>query len=737
MIIEACLLASALYYSALKVLDTEDEPKSKKNKSGLAAKGRKAPPVTATAAAENQEQPKYLPTVSGNKPTNVQVNKYLAVTSISLFLTSIGTLFYPPLILFGVAGLAYPLTGIVKRAYKGLVDEKKVKMEVMGSILFPGMVLTGFYFTSCFAFWMYYLSLKLLIKIEDDTRHNLIGIFGDQPRFVWIVKGEAEVEMPFDALKIGDIVAVRSGEAIPVDGIITEGSASIDQHVLTGESQPLEKEPGDPVFALTTVLAGSIRIRVEKSGNDTVVSNIVDMLNKTVDFKSTMQSAGELISDFSVIPTLALSAAAYTVSGTVGFFAALNSYVGGDVRLFIPLSTLNFLQLASKNGVLIKDGRALEMLTKTDTVVFDKTGTLTLDQPYVSNIYPGDGFNEMDVLYYAASAENRQTHPIAKAIIEKARERQMSLSTDMDDSSYEMGRGIRVTLSGSLIRVGSQRFMEIEGIEIPESMKEIIDEGQNSGHSLVLASKDDRVLGAIELQATIRPEIKDIIKQLRNRRKAMYIITGDHEKPARMLADELGIENVFAEVFPEQKAMIVERLQDEGRTICYIGDGINDSIAMKKAHVSISLRGASSVATDTANIIFMNGTLDNLDKLFELAREFKINTTNALMLAIIPGMINMACVFLLHTGIYFAIGLYYLNLPLGVANAFLPLFEDYKRKGKSEQTPAEATTSRQPFNPAVYRQNPPPDLSNSGTDESFSPTVIDLAARKKSLSSMQ
>ncbi|MFH0786185.1 MAG: heavy metal translocating P-type ATPase, partial [Pseudomonadota bacterium] len=670
-------------------------------KKALPPKRPKAPQPSAGTAEKKIEPGELLPAVNENKPSNLQINKYLAVTSISLLLTSMGTLFYPPLILFGVAGLAYPLAGVVKRAYKGLVYEKKVKMEVMGSILFPGMVLTGFFFTSCFAFWMYYLSLKLLLKIEDDTRQNLIGIFGDQPRFVWMVKDGVEIEIPFDSLRIGDIVAVQSGGTIPVDGVITEGSASIDQHVLTGESQPLEKEPGDPVFALTTVLAGSLRIRVEKSGKDTVVSNIVDMLNKTVDFKSTMQSRGEMISDFSVIPTLALSAAAYPLTGYVGFFAALNSFIGGDVRLFIPMSTLNFLRLSSKNGILIKDGRALEMLAKADTIVFDKTGTLTLDQPTVSNIYPCNGFQEKDVLYYAASAEQRQTHPIAKAILEKTRECGISLSVEMDDSRYEMGRGLRVIMDGSLIRVGSERFMEMEGIEIPPAMKEIIADSHQSGHSLVLASKDDRILGTIELQATIRPEIKEIIGQLRNRGKSMVIITGDHQKPARMLAEELGIEHCFAEVFPEQKAMIVERLQDEGKTICYVGDGINDSIAMKKAHVSISLRGASSIATDTANIIFMNGTLDNLDKLFEMATEFKINTRNALMLAIIPGVLNIACVFLVHTGIYFALALYYINLPLGLANSFLPIIEDKKKKDKLKPAPDGKRSLLQSLNPFV------------------------------------
>ena len=677
MIIGAFLLSCALYYTVIRSFD-EDKAE---NKDGSAMPPQVVVIPSNTPAAKEQinEQPQNLPGIRENKFNNNQVNKFLAVTSVSLFLTTAGSLFYSPLILFGVAGLAYPLVGIVRRAYNGLVDEKKVKMEVMATILFPGMVLSGFYFTSSFAFWMHYVSLKMLNKIEDNTRHNLIGLLGDQPRSVWVVKEGVEVELPFEALHIGDIVVVQAGEIIPVDGVITEGSASIDQHILTGESQPLEKETGEQVFALTTVLAGTIHILVEKSGKDTVVSKIVDMLHKTVDFKSTMQSKGEMIADFSVIPTLALSAAAFPFSGSVGFFAVLNSYIGGDVRLFIPMSTLNFLRLSSRNGILIKDGRALELLVKTNAVVFDKTGTLTLDQPHVSNIYPCNGFNETDILFHAASAEARQSHPIAKAILEKAEGLLITLSTEVDETSYEMGRGIRVMMAGKLIRVGSQRFMEIEGIAIPDLMKQIIRESHNSGHSLVLVSINELLMGTIELKATIRPEIKAIINQLRHRGKEMYIITGDHEKPSKMLANELGIEHCFSEVFPEQKALIIERLQEEGRTVCYIGDGINDSIAMKKAHVSISLRGASSVATDTANILFMDGTLRNLDKVFELADEFRMNTSNALMLAFIPGVLNIASVFLFHTGIYFALGLYYITLPIGIANSFLPILVHGKK----------------------------------------------------------
>jgi len=554
-------------------------------------------------------------------------------------------------------------------------------MEV---ILLPGMIFTGYYVTACFAYSLYYLSQKLLNNVEDNTRQNLVDIFENQPRSAWIVKNGTEIEVPFDLLHTGDMAAVKAGETIPAAGIITEGMASIDQHILTGESQPLEKGIGEPVFASTVVLSGRIRMQVEKSGKETVVANIADILNRTVDFKTTVQSKGERIADQSVLPTLAAIAVALPVTGPVGALAVLLSFIGGDVRILVPLSTLNFLKAASQSGILIKDGRALELLVKADTVVFDKTGTLTLEQPHVRNIHPCDGYNETGILTYAAMAENRQTHPIAKAILEKADECDIHPG-DIDDARYEVGYGIKVRIADTLIRVGSARFMEMESIKIPEETSNLMHHCLDSGHSLVMVAKDDHLAGAIELRTTVRPEVKEIVGRLRERGKSMYIITGDHEKPARMLAEDLGIENYFAEIFPKQKAQIIGQLQKEGKTVCFIGDGINDSVAMKKAQVSVSLRGASTVATDTANIILMDGTLSHLDRLFELAEDFNKNINIALTTAVVPGIINIGSVFLFHTGIYFATMLYYLSLPAGVANSFLPLLK-YK-KPESEHTP--------------------------------------------------
>jgi Cu2+-exporting ATPase len=568
---------------------------------------------------------------------------------------------------------------MIRRAYEGLFKEHKVNMEAMNFILLSGLVSTGYYFTSCFVFWSYYLSLKLLNRIEDSTRQNLGAVFEKQPRSAWIVRNGTEIEVPFDSLQAGDIAAVKAGEIIPADGFITEGIASVDQHILTGESCPLEKGPGDPVFASTLLLTGSIRIRIEKSGKDTVVAKIGEILKRTVDFKTTVQSKGEKIADQSVVPTLAAGIVALPLTGPVGALAVLNSYIGSDVRILVPLSTLNFLKIASRDGILIKDGRVLELLVKTDTVVFDKTGTLTLEQPHVREIHVCDGYSDAEVLRYAATAENRQSHPIARAILEKASAYEIH-PENIADAKYEIGYGIRVRISDALIRVGSARFMESEGIEIPGAIKDLMHCCHENGHSLVMVAREEHLAGAIELEAAVRPEVREIIRQLKNRGKSLYILTGDSEKPARILADDLGIENCFAEVFPEQKAEIIEQLQKEGRSVCFVGDGINDSVAMKKAHVSVSLRGASAVATDTASIILMDGTLNQLDRLFGLAQNFNSNVNTSLLMTIVPGLINVGSVFILHTGIYFSVFLLYLlALPAGMANSFLPLIKNSKQ----------------------------------------------------------
>jgi Cu2+-exporting ATPase len=494
---------------------------------------------------------------------------------------------------------------------------------------------------------------------------------------VWRVEDGAEIEVPLDSLRRDDVVAINAGETIPADGIIIQGAASVNQYILTGESQLTEKGVGNQVFASTMVLAGKIHVKVKQSGDHTVVAQIAETLNKTVDYKMSVQSWGEAISDNLAMPVLAVSALSLPFTGAAGSLAILYVGIGDAIRILAPLSLLNYLRIASKNRLLIKDGRSLELLNDIDTVVFDKTGTLTTEQPHVKNIYSCNGHSELEVLQYAAWAEHRQTHPIARAILEKAKEHELELSA-IDGTIYEVGYGIKGKVSNALIRVGSVRFMKMEHIEIPDEIKKLTEDFQEEGYSSVMVAKDDHLAGVLELHNTVRPEVEKIFAQLHENNIAIYILSGDHEKPTRKMAEALNADNYFAEVFPEQKADIIEQLQKQGRKVCFVGDGINDAIAMKKARVSVSLRGASAIATDTAEIILMDGTLKNVGLLFDIAATLKNNVRTGLFTTLIPSLINIGGVFLIHSGIMTAIILDNAGLAAGVINSFLPVMRTRK-----------------------------------------------------------
>ena len=313
------------------------------------------------------------------------------------------------------------------------------------------------------------------------------------------------------------------------------------------------------------------------------------------------------------------------------------------------------------------------------SVIFDKTGTLTLEQPQVKTVHPAGKtrLNEETILTYAAAAEQRQSHPIAKAIQGAAAERGLTLPT-IDDAHYELGYGLRVWLFDSgvrtLVRVGSKRFMDMESVSIPAEIVAIQTACHEQGHSLVMVAIEDQLVGAIELQPTIRPEAAQVVAALHERNLTIAIISGDQEAPTRTLARELGISRYFANVLPEEKAAFVSQLQAEGKTVCFVGDGINDAIALKKAEVSISLRGATTIATDTAQIVLMDQTLQNLPTLFDLSHELERNLMTSLVLVTVPCCFVIGGVFFFHIGIPLAVTAYTATFAAGVANTMLPMF---------------------------------------------------------------
>lgn len=628
-----------------------------------------------------------------------EVNHYLLVSCGSLGLATLGALLYPPLSLLSAAGSFYTCVPIFVQAYRGLVKQRRLRSPIIDSIGVTTALIAGFYFASALACVLYFTSRKLLLKTEDNSLQNLTSVFGEQPRSAWVVQEGVEMEVPVESLRLGDIVVLGAGEMVPVDGIISEGFASIDQHMLTGESQAAEKTVGDTVLAATVVLRGRILVKVAKTGEETIAAQIVEILKSTADYRMLIESEGERIADRSVLPILGAGSLALATQGLGSSAAVFNSNFSENMRIAAPLGMLNFLNLASRQGILIKDGRALGLIDEVDTVVFDKTGTLTLDQPHVGGIYCcNDSMDEDLLLSYAAAAESRQSHPIARAIRQAAADRQLP-RLGSEDAHYELGYGIEAEIDGRMVLVGSLRFMAMHAVEMPEVIAAQTSQGQKQGYSFVYVAVDGDLAGIIELRPTLRPEAKAVIQALKTRGLSLYIISGDADEPTRALAENLGIEHYFAEVLPEDKAVLVRQLQNQRRKVCFIGDGINDAIALKQANASISLRGATTVATDTAQVILLDGSLNQLDFLFELTRDFKINMKTTTATTIIPSVFCIGGIFLFHFGINTAILMYNLSLIAGVGNAMLPVLRWGKAKQRlpgadSEQEPVTALEAR-------------------------------------------
>ncbi len=616
--------------------------------------------------------------------TKKQQQHYLKMSAVSAGLAAIRNI-YTPIAPLSLGVFTYTAIPKVRRFEKSLIKERKIDGYVL---YFFADILTlalGYYFTAAVAVGLYHVGETIITNARDNSKKMLLDAFEQQqPSKVWVLKDNAEIEMPLEAIAINDIILVNAGDVVPVDGIIMDGMATIDQHTLTGESQPAEKGRGDKIFAGTGMVTGRIFVKVEKSGADTTLSQISQVLSRSNDFvKTNQQLKGEKWADTAILPMLGIAGLSLPILGPVGTVVILNSHISGLIRVIAPLGTLNYLSVASHQGILIKDGRALEGLNKVDTVLFDKTGTLTDEQPKVGRIILCNKYGEEEILTYAAAAERQLTHPIAKAILKKAEEANLTLP-NIEDSNYKIGYGITVKLDNQNIQVGSTRFMTMERIALPSDLEEAIARSHRDGNSWVMVAVNNKISGAIEIQTRVRPEVTHIINGLRQRGiKHIAIVSGDHKQPTQKLAESLSMDSYFYDILPENKAKLVEQLQKEGKTVCFVGDGINDAIAMKKANVSISLRGATSIATDVAQVVLMDGTLSHLCDLFDISKDLDANLQKSLMINTVPGVITFGGAFLLHFGILTAVTISGASLLVGVGNAMLPLRQIVNKKSQS------------------------------------------------------
>lgn len=510
----------------------------------------------------------------------------------------------------------------MQRARERLVDERHIGADALDSLCILTSVAGGYYGFAAFLSVLSAGGRKLRILTEHSVHDSPVESFDHRADYtVWVRRGDAEFGVPLGSLQSGDVAVVEVGGLVPADGVVVDGAALVDDRALTGASQPTARGVGDRVLAASIVVSGRLHIRIEATGRATVAAEIAGQLRRTTAFTDALEADGERLADAIALPTLALAAFAYPLVGPQGSAALLNTNFLGDMQVFTPLSALGFLRRAARDGVRIKDGRTLQRLLAVDTVVFDKTGTLTLGQLRVRSVDPAPGVDADDIVRLAAAAELGQSHPIARAIVDEARRRAIDVAA-ADDVALELGHGLTARVDARTIRVGSRRFMTSHGVHLPGAAVRADDDHLHIASHVYVAADTD-LLGVLALEPTLHSAVEPVLRDLHARGIAVYLVSGDHAAPTRELAEELALDRWSAEVLPADKARLVAALQAAGRTVCFVGDGLNDCLALDRAAVSVTLHDASPPARHRAQVILDD--LAALPALFDTAAEFHRN----------------------------------------------------------------------------------------------------------------
>ena len=423
-----------------------------------------------------------------------------------------------------------------------------------------------------------------------------------------------------EEIRPGDILRVLPGETIPADGRVASGETSVDQSVMTGESLPVDKGVGDEVFCGTLNCFGAIDLEVVREGEDSSLRQMIRLVQEAENRQAPMQRIADRCASWLVPAALLIALGAYIAAGNiVTAVTVLVVFCPCALVLATPTAIMAAIGQAAKHGVIIKSGEALENMGKVDVIAFDKTGTLTCGRLAVSDILPLDSsISEEKLLEMAASAELKSEHPLAKAIISFAEEREMIL-TEPEVFRMMAGRGVYAELSGKKVLCGSERFLEEQGVAADRETRNFLERLRVQGKASLLVAEEGRCIGIIALSDVLRPEAEEMIRQLHDMRVRTVLLTGDNRKTAAYFAEQAGITEARAELLPEEKVKRIRELQREHH-VCMIGDGVNDAPALKTADVSAAMGSmGSDIAVDAADIALMGDDLSRIPYLKRLS----------------------------------------------------------------------------------------------------------------------
>jgi Cu+-exporting ATPase len=486
-----------------------------------------------------------------------------------------------------------------------------------------------YYETAAMIITLIVMGKFLEAKAKGRTSEAIKRLMGLRARTARVIRDGEEIDLPVDEVEVGDVIVVRPGEKIPVDGAVVEGQSTVDESMITGESLPVTKQAGDEVIGATINKRGSFKFQATKVGKDTVLAQIVRLVEQAQGSKAPVQRLADRVAGVfvpAVISMAFLTFLAWFFLAGVGLERALINMVAVLViacpcamGLATPTAVMVGTGKGAERGILIKSGESLERAGTLDTVVLDKTGTITLGQPQVTDVVTNGALSRDEVLRLAASAEKGSEHPLGEAIVEAAQAEGVSLEEAQGFEALA-GQGIKVSLNGRQALLGNLRFIGESGIAL-KAVESDVERLQAEGKTAVVLALDGEVAGIIAVADTVKEGSQEAVARLRQMKLDVVMISGDNERTARAIADEVGIERVLAEVLPEDKAREVTKLQEEGHVVAMVGDGINDAPALAQADIGIAIGTGTDVAMEVGDIVLMRGDLRSVPAAIELSRK--------------------------------------------------------------------------------------------------------------------
>ncbi|MDO6496761.1 heavy metal translocating P-type ATPase [Photobacterium sanguinicancri] len=545
--------------------------------------------------------------------------------------------------------------------------DKRVSVEVLDAIAVGLSAWRGDYKTAMLTQSLISLGEYMEQRTSRSSDQLLADLMSPKESLVWRISAEGKSKCNSSSLVEGDLIELMPGDAIPIDGRVESGAALVNQSTLTGESVPVRREEGAAVYSGTSIHDGSIKVRVEKVGSEATTAKIAKLIYDSLSEKSEIQQVTQDMADRRVKITLGIGAAVFALTQDVNRLASvfLVDY-SCALKLSTPVTFKSIMYRAAQNGILLKGGSAIEKLVKVDTCVFDKTGTLTYGDMEVTDVVPLCSSNSArDLLAIAASVEEHSSHPLSQAIVNAAKHNELP-HIDHGEVEYVIAHGLRSTLNQHCLIMGSRHFLEShEQVEFAEYDEEISHLEQQGRH-LIFISHQKKLIGMIGLRDHLREDVTQTLHELRESGiNELVMISGDRAFKAQMLGDDLKLDRVFAEATPESKSDIVEALKQSGRTVMFVGDGVNDAPALTKADVGIAMCKGTELARQAADVVLLKDTLHGVAQARQLAQvamslvnsniKLAEYVNSGIMFAAALGMLKPAASALLHNGTTLAI----------------------------------------------------------------------------------